>query len=217
VTDPVTDPKPTEPDRDARQVPEPDTEVRAGLVPPQSDAADEPGEDSPDHSLDGVEREAPGLLVRLPWIIFQGLTIGLPLAGFVIFGAWLLRLAGVALPWPPAIGLALGALSGMVSLAAFQTLEHDARRADPADPTDLSHPTHDRSHKAPPSTLARVTAGIILGNLVGVPIVVAILVIGVAIGYFFASIPRAATIAGVAAGLAYYTALAMGIASGTRR
>ena len=32
---------------------------------------------------------------RVPWILFQGLVLGLPAAGLILFATWLLRLSGV--------------------------------------------------------------------------------------------------------------------------
>jgi hypothetical protein len=71
---------------------------------------------------------------RVPWILFQGLVLGLPAAGLILLTTWVLRYAGLVIPWSPALGLSIGVMTGSLSLAAFQTFDH-------APPTNRPRPS----------------------------------------------------------------------------
>ncbi len=149
---------------------------------------------------------------RVPWILFQGLVLGLPAAGLILFTTWLLRLSGVNLPWTPAMGLAVGVMTGSLSLAAFQTFDHAPPQGLDADePTATEPEASIAPDPQPPSLLARVTAGILVGSIMGIPTALVIFAIGLLAGLVMGDVWRFAQPAGIMGAMAYYAALAAGI------
>ncbi len=150
---------------------------------------------------------------RVPWILFQGLVLGLPAAGLILFATWLLRLSGVNLPWTPAMGLAVGVMTGSLSLAAFQTFDHAPPQSLETDEADS--PTESDAEVAtdpqPPSLLARVTTGVIIGSIFGIPMALLIFVLGLGLGLVLGDVWRMVQPAGLMAAIAYYAVLAAGI------
>lgn len=149
---------------------------------------------------------------RLPWILFQGLVVGLPAAGLVLLTTWGLRFGGVSVPWTPAMGLAVGVMSGSLSLAAFQTFEHAPPRGLETDEPPATE-LHDEvtTDPQPPSMLARVTTGVIIGSIFGIPLALLIFVLGLGLGLVLGDVWRIVQPAGLMAAMAYYAVLAAGI------
>ncbi len=154
---------------------------------------------------------------RVPWILFQGLVLGLPAAGLILLTTWVLRYAGLVIPWSPALGLSIGVMTGSLSLAAFQTFDHAPPRGLDAETEPAS--TDDEAVESdpeavdppPPSMLARVTAGILVGSIMGLPTALVIFAIGLLAGLVMGDVWRFAQPAGIMAAMAYYAALAAGI------
>jgi hypothetical protein len=149
---------------------------------------------------------------RVPWILFQGLVLGLPAAGLVLLTTWVLRLSGVNVPWTPAIGLAVGVMTGSLSLAAFQTFDHAPPQGLDADEPPATE-LHDEvtTDPQPPSLLARVTTGVIIGSIFGIPMALLIFVLGLGLGLVLGDVWRIVQPAGLMAAMAYYAVLAAGI------
>lgn len=149
---------------------------------------------------------------RVPWILFQGLVLGLPAAGLVLLTTWVLRLSGVNVPWTPAMGLAVGVMTGSLSLAAFQTFDHAPPQGLDADEPPATE-LHDEvtTDPQPPSLLARVTTGVIIGSIFGIPMALLIFVLGLGLGLVLGDVWRMVQPAGLMAAMAYYAVLAAGI------
>jgi hypothetical protein len=149
---------------------------------------------------------------RVPWILFQGLVLGLPAAGLVLLTTWVLRLSGVNVPWTPAMGLAVGVMTGSLSLAAFQTFDHAPPQGLDADEPPATE-LHDEvtTDPQPPSLLARVTTGVIIGSIFGIPMALLIFVLGLGLGLVLGDVWRIVQPAGLMAAMAYYAVLAAGI------
>jgi hypothetical protein len=149
---------------------------------------------------------------RVPWILFQGLVLGLPAAGLVLLTTWVLRLSGVNVPWTPAMGLAVGVMTGSLSLAAFQTFDHAPPQGLDADEPPATE-LHDgvTTDPQPPSLLARVTTGVIIGSIFGIPMALLIFVLGLGLGLVLGDVWRIVQPAGLMAAMAYYAVLAAGI------
>jgi len=155
---------------------------------------------------------------RLPWILFQGLVLGLPVAGLILLTTWILRFAGINLPWSPALGLSIGVLSGSLSLAAFQTFDHASPRGLEAEEGSLADASDESAATLEPvqdsqqaSLLARMTAGILVGSMFGLPTALAIFAIGAIVGLVMGDLARLLQPAGLTAALAYYVAIGVGI------
>jgi hypothetical protein len=149
---------------------------------------------------------------RVPWILFQGLVLGLPAAGLVLLTTWVLRLSGVNVPWTPAMGLAVGVMTGSLSLAAFQTFDHAPPQGLDADEPPATE-LHDEvtTDPQPPSLLARMTTGVIIGSIFGIPMALLIFVLGLGLGLVLGDVWRIVQPAGLMAAMAYYAVLAAGI------
>ena len=149
---------------------------------------------------------------RVPWILFQGLVLGLPAAGLVLLTTWVLRLSGVNVPWMPAMGLAVGVMTGSLSLAAFQTFDHAPPQGLDADEPPATE-LHDEvtTDPQPPSLLARMTTGVIIGSIFGIPMALLIFVLGLGLGLVLGDVWRIVQPAGLMAAMAYYAVLAAGI------
>jgi len=154
---------------------------------------------------------------RVPWILFQGLVLGLPAAGLVLLTTWVLRLSGVNVPWMPAMGLAVGVMTGSLSLAAFQTFDHAPPQGLDADEPPATE-LHDEvtTDPQPPSLLARMTTGVIIGSIFGIPMALLIFVLGLGLGLVLGDVWRIVQPAGLMAAMAYYAVLASGIARSMR-
>jgi hypothetical protein len=149
---------------------------------------------------------------RVPWILFQGLVLGLPAAGLVLLTTWVLRYAGLVIPWSPALGLSIGVMTGSLSLAAFQTFDHAPPQGLDADEPPATE-LHDEvtTDPQPPSLLARVTTGVIIGSIFGIPMALLIFVLGLGLGLVLGDVWRIVQPAGLMAAMAYYAVLAAGI------